>query len=161
MIELSPMRLDDLTELVDIEQVVYRQPWSERVFRDELGAPGRLYVTARSEGLIVGYAGIMVVGVDAHVTTVVVQPEIRGAALGSRLMLHLIDAGLAAGACNLTLEVRTSNTAAQALYRKFGMAPVGVRKNYYRDEDALIMWAHDIDGADYAERLDQIREAIR
>jgi hypothetical protein len=30
------------------------------------------------------------------------------------------------------------------------MAPVGVRKQYYRDEDALIMWVHDIDGAEYA-----------
>ena len=160
MIELTPMRLDDLVEILDIEQAVYRQAWSERVFRDELGAPGRVYVTARNEGLIAGYAGLMVVGDDAHVTTVVVKPEMRGTALGSRLMLHLVEAGLAAGASNLTLEVRTSNTAAQALYRKFGMAPVGVRKNYYRDEDALIMWAHDIDGDDYAQRLGEISEEI-
>ena len=41
------------------------------------------------------------------------------------------------------------------------MAPVGVRKQYYRDEDALIMWVHDIDGAEYGERLAAIRETVQ
>jgi hypothetical protein len=40
------------------------------------------------------------------------------------------------------------------------MAPVGVRKQYYRDEDALIMWVHDIDGDSFGRRLDEIRETV-
>ena len=56
--------------------------------------------------------------------------------------------------------MRISNRKAQALYTKFGMAPVGVRKLYYRDEDALIMWVHDIDGDLYGERLDSIRQEL-
>ena len=60
------------------------------------------------------------------------------------------------GAKNLTLEVRVSNRNAQALYQRFGMAPVGVRKRYYKDEDALVMWVHDIDSPEYRERLDEI-----
>jgi ribosomal-protein-alanine N-acetyltransferase len=71
-------------------------------------------------------------------------------------MLRLVSAALEAGARSLTLEVRVSNAAAQALYRRFGMAPVGVRKAYYVDEDALIMWAHEIDSDEYAQRLDAI-----
>jgi ribosomal-protein-alanine N-acetyltransferase len=41
-----------------------------------------------------------------------------------------------------TLEVRTSNGPAIALYEKFGFRAAGVRKRYYQDtnEDALIMW---------------------
>jgi ribosomal-protein-alanine N-acetyltransferase len=102
----------------------------------------------------------MVIGEDAHVTTVAVDRDAREGAIGTRLMLRLVDAALEWCARNLTLEVRASNTAAQALYRKFGMAPVGVRKNYYRDEDALIMWAHDIDGDEYRARLAEIREGL-
>jgi ribosomal-protein-alanine N-acetyltransferase len=75
-------------------------------------------------------------------------------------MLELATAARLAGASSLTLEVRVSNRNAQALYSKFGMAPVGVRKLYYRDEDALIMWVHDIDSSLYAERLDAIREEL-
>ena len=42
------------------------------------------------------------------------------------------------------------NAPAQALYRRFGFAPVGVRKNYYAEtgEDAIIMWVRDIDTAE-------------
>ena len=52
-------------------------------------------------------------------------------------------------------EVRASNEPAKALYARFGFAPAGIRKNYYAEvgEDALIMWAHDIDGDAYADRL--------
>jgi ribosomal-protein-alanine N-acetyltransferase len=64
------------------------------------------------------------------------------------------------GARHLTLEVRLSNSSAQGLYELFGFAPVGRRKNYYKDEDALIMWATDIDAPDYSERLAAIRFAV-
>jgi ribosomal-protein-alanine N-acetyltransferase len=58
----------------------------------------------------------------------------------------------------MTLEVRTSNTAAQKLYQGFGFAPAGVRRRYYSDngEDALIMWAHDVNTPAYGERLDEL-----
>ena len=49
-----------------------------------------------------------------------------------------------------------SNDGAQELYRRFGFGPVGVRKNYYPEinEDALVMWAHEVDRPEYAELLD-------
>ncbi|HKZ25230.1 MAG TPA: GNAT family N-acetyltransferase, partial [Acidimicrobiia bacterium] len=83
-----------------------------------------------------------------------------GGGIGSRLMLTLTEAAIGAGARSLTLEVRASNHGAQALYRRFGMAPVGVRKHYYRDEDAVIMWAHDLDQPEFAERLDALRAEL-
>ena len=44
------------------------------------------------------------------------------------------------------------------MYRRFGFAPAGIRKNYYveTNEDALVMWAEDIDTAEYRERLDRL-----
>ena len=54
----------------------------------------------------------------------------------------------------MTLEVRVSNTGAQALYRSFGFVPAGVRQRYYENtEDAIVMWCHDIGEAAYCERL--------
>ena len=51
-----------------------------------------------------------------------------------------------------------TNNGAQDMYRRFGFGPVGVRKNYYQEinEDALVMWAHDVDQPEYAELLDAI-----
>ena len=44
------------------------------------------------------------------------------------------------------------------MYRRFGFRPAGIRKNYYveTNEDALVMWADDIDHAEYAARLAEI-----
>ena len=63
---------------------------------------------------------------------------------------------------NLTLEVRASNRGAQEMYRRFGFAPGGVRRNYYveNNEDAIVMWAHDIDGDEYAARLAAIERQL-
>ena len=59
-----------------------------------------------------------------------------------------------------TLEVRASSTGAQALYRSFGFAPAGVRARYYEGrEDAIVMWCHDIQGAEYADRLAGLRRS--
>ena len=159
-LQIRPMTLDDVDAVMAIERVTYTQPWTEGVLRDELAANHRIYLVAEHASDIVGYGGLMVVGEDAHVTTLVSVRPAPLKAIGTQLMLALIDRGIADGTQQLTLEVRASNRRAQDFYRKFGMAPVGVRKNYYTDEDALIMWAHDITDDEYQARLADIRKAL-
>ena len=127
-------------------------PWSEGVFRGELAAENRIYLAADEEG-VVGFAGAMLVADEAHVTNLLVDPAWRRQGIGFELMRSLIEAAVEAGARHLTLEVRSRNEAARALYARLGLAPVGVRQGYYGDDDALILWAHDIDGDDYLARL--------
>ena len=128
-------------------------PWSEGVFRDELAAENRIYLAADEDG-VVGFAGVMLVADEAHVTNLLVDPgwRRRGIALDVDEVAHR-GCAVEAGGRHLTLEVRSQNEAARALYAGLGLAPVGVRKGYYGDDDALILWAHDIDGDEYRERL--------
>jgi [ribosomal protein S18]-alanine N-acetyltransferase len=65
------------------------------------------------------------------------------------------------GVKHISLEVAANNEPAQALYRRFGFAPVGVRKNYYpvTGQDAFVMWVYDIDTPSYGERLDALAAA--
>ena len=157
---IRPLTLSDLPAILRIEQATYPTPWTEGIFRDELAAQGRIYLAAEEDGEVVGYAGLMLVLPEAHVTSVTVDPQRRGSRIGTRLMLRVSQEALAAGANSLTLEVRVSNRNAQALYQRFGMAPVGVRKRYYKDEDALVMWVHDIDSSEYKERLEEIGRSL-
>jgi ribosomal-protein-alanine N-acetyltransferase len=159
-VEFRSLRVDDIPVLAHLEKKIYPQPWSEGVFKDELTRDDRAYVAATVDGEIVGFAGLMFVEDDAHVTTLAVRPAQRLAGLGTRLMLQLIEVGLRRGARNLTLEVRATNTGARRLYEKFGMAAVGVRKHYYRDDDAVIMWVTDIHHPDYATRLEEIQTRL-
>ncbi len=157
---IRSMEEGDIPAVALLENRVFPDPWSENAFREELVAAGRRYLVAEEGGVVVGYGGLLVVGDDAHVATVAVEEEARGRGLGTRLMLRLADEARAAGAAHLTLEVRVSNHPAQSLYRRFGFETVGLRRHYYRNEDALIMWALDIDSEAYQRRLAQIREGL-
>jgi ribosomal-protein-alanine N-acetyltransferase len=160
-LNLRRMTEADLDVVTALEAQAYSQPWNAHVFADELNQPSRTYVVIEDQAAVLGYAGLMVVGTEAHVTTVVVHPDRRDDRLGTRLMLALAAEAIEADAKSMTLEVRASNVAAQRLYRRFGMAPVGMRKKYYQDEDAMIMWVHDIDGTEFAERIAEIEESLR
>ncbi len=161
VVGIRPMTRRDIAAIATLEREIFPQPWSARVFYDELSLANRRYVVATDEdGAVVGYGGLLLVEEDAHITTLAVDPRSRRARLGSRIMLALVELALEAGGRHLTLEVRVSNSPARQLYERFGFAPVGRRKDYYRTEDALVMWAIDVDTDDYTARLDAIRARL-
>ena len=153
---VAPMRTKDLRGVLRIEEAVFPQPWSHRLFVEELSQrTSRAYRAAWVGREIVGFAGQMFVDDESHVNNIAVAPAWQGRGLGAVLMADLVRTGLARGSRHLTLEVRVGNDPAIALYRRFGMAPVGIRPNYYpvTGDDALIMWVRDIDTEEYTERL--------
>ena len=155
---IRPMTATDVAGVAGLEAANQPRPWSETVFAEELARDDRAYFVVEGAEGILGFAGVMVSGEEAHVMNLLVAPDHRGRGLARRLMLAVVDAARDRGARSLTLEVRTGNVAARGLYEDFGLAPVGTRPGYYGDEDALILWAHDIDGPEYAARLDRLRE---
>jgi [ribosomal protein S18]-alanine N-acetyltransferase len=154
---IEPMRRRHLRAVLSIESKVYPKPWTLGVFHTELEATRtgeRHYVVARLDGEIVGYGGLMFVADEAHVTNIAIDPAFHRRGFGTRLLVALVRSALAQGSRHASLEVRVSNQAAQELYRRFGFAPAGIRKNYYENvEDAIVMWCHDIDAPTYRERL--------
>ena len=99
---------------------------------------------------------------DSHVTTIAVSPELRGKRYGEQMLVHLIDQAVDRGASWLTLEVRESNDVAQALYKKYGFTTVSTRRGYYSDnnENALVMWAGNLKGELYTNRLFSLKAAL-
>jgi ribosomal-protein-alanine N-acetyltransferase len=162
-VTVGPMKRRHLRAVLQIEQQVYPRPWSMGLFMSELAfGPSRVYVVARVGGRVVGYGGLMLVADDGHVTTLAVDPRWHRHKVGTRVLHTLATAAVDRSARNLTLEVRVGNEPAQRLYQRFGFAPAGIRKGYYVEtgEDALIMWANDIDTPEYAARLDALAAAV-
>jgi ribosomal-protein-alanine N-acetyltransferase len=112
---------------------------------------------------IVGYAGLWLMVDEAHITTIAVHPKYRGHGLGELLLLQLIDTATEIDAHWLTLEVRRSNSLAQALYRKYTFKEMGVRRRYYSDdgEDALIMWSDRTDAPEFTRSLERNRGLLK
>jgi ribosomal-protein-alanine N-acetyltransferase len=156
------MRRRHLRGVLQIEHRVYPRPWSAALFLGELNhRENRVYVVARAGSAVVGYAGAMLIETDAHVTTIAVDPLWHRRGIATRMLALVCREAIAMGTEQITLEVRVSNDAAQGLYRAFGFAPAGIRKNYYAEskEDALIMWAHDVATEEYEARLDRLEQA--
>lgn len=154
------MTTADIPAVAALEARAFVEPWSPATFFEELALDNRLYLVAEESGSVVGYGGVMSLDEEAHIMTIAVDTPHTRRKIGTRLMLALIDLALERGARHLTLEVRISNDAALGMYRKLGFASVGLRPNYYRGEDALVMWAVNADDKPFRHRLDRVREEI-
>ena len=159
-VRVVPMRPRHLRRVLAIEQRVYPRPWSPQAFADELERDDRTYLVAQLGGgrlrrRVVGYGGLLLQLGEAHVTTVAVDPAHHRRKVATHLLVGLLEWAREAGAAAATLEVRAANYGAQRLYGAFGFVPEGVRPGYYREtgEDAVIMWARDLQGEDMAARL--------
>lgn len=142
-VETSIRRLTyaDLPQVVAIERRTFPTPWSLAMFVLELSKPGGVCLAATGpDGDLTGYLICSRYDVVWHVMNVSVDPEHRRRGIATSLLSALLER-LGADA-RLTLEVRTSNTAAIALYEGFGFFSAGTRPRYYQDngEDAVIMW---------------------
>jgi len=143
------MRIGDVSAVIEIERLSFSSPWPAYAFEQEL-TTNRLahYVVARSDDRVVGFAGIWLMADEAHVTTFGVHPDHRRRGVGRRLLLRLAEMAIELDTARITLEVRVSNEAAQALYRSFGFRVAGRRIAYYSDdgEDALVMTTPELAG---------------
>ena len=158
-LRIEKLKRRDLRHVLRIESMVFPEPWSVEVFNSELALrKGRLYRAAWDGEEMVGYIGFMMVDDEAHMTTIATSPSHQRSGIATTMIVDGIRGLQAGGTRHLSLEVAANNEPAQALYRRFGFAPVGVRKNYYpvTGQDALVMWAYDIDSDEYAHRLEEL-----
>jgi ribosomal-protein-alanine N-acetyltransferase len=124
-----------------IERLAFSDPWPLEGFREVFGLPGTVALVMTDQGEPIGYFLAREILGTAEVLNLAVVPEHRGRGLGGALL----DAGLTAirtrGGSEVFLEVRASNTVAQALYAARGFQTEGRRRGYYRrpDEDALVL----------------------
>jgi len=131
----------DLPAVLAIERRSFQTPWSLAMFVLELSKPSGICLGIADErGSLIGYLICSRYADVWHLMNVAVTPERRREGIATELMTRLFET--AGSEARVTLEVRTSNSAAIAMYNRFGFRPAGHRRRYYHDngEDALIMW---------------------
>ena len=138
----APMSRDDLPRILEIERQSFSDPWSEKLFLEELdGDLRRLNAVVRLDGRVAGYGMGWVVLDEFHLGNLAVDPMLRGKGCGRTLLKHILGEAHERGCATATLEVRASNAGAIGLYHAFGFRDVAIRRKYYVDEDALVMMA--------------------
>jgi len=131
VIIISPMTEKDIKAVVEIENLSFKFPKPESVFRED----EHKYLVAKEDGKVVGYIGIERILDEVHIINMAVHPDYRGKGIGKRLMQHVLNDEEV-----FFLEVRVSNETAQKVYERFGFKVISLRKGYYADgEDAYVM----------------------
>ena len=138
-----PMNGDHLDEIERLERLCFSRPWNRRMLAEELENQCAAFLVAEAAdtGAVLGYAGLLVVADEGYITNVAVFPEYRRCGIAAQILKVYLNFARANDLAFLTLEVRPTNTAAIALYQRFGFEEVGRRRNYYDlpKEDALIL----------------------
>lgn len=136
------MTTAEVDEVLAIEQAVQAYPWTRGNFCDALTS-GYLCCVEEMLGELCAYA-VLMPGVDeAELLNIGVAAAHQRKGLGAAMLSTLLKMAADRGLRRVLLEVRTSNLAAIALYRRAGFLQIGVRRGYYRSaavsEDALVM----------------------
>lgn len=139
---IERMTASDLEEVLVIEGGSFDDPWTDEIFHAELRHSwSHCDVLRTPDRVIVGYIVFWSVADEVHLLNVAVDPKQRKHQYGRRLLDHMLEFARTESARFITLEVRSSNSAALQLYESGGFKRVGVRPRYYANdgEDAVIM----------------------
>jgi [ribosomal protein S18]-alanine N-acetyltransferase len=148
---IRPMRAGDVNAARGIAAAAQEAPhWGEAEYLAYLTAGEnpqlvRTAFVAEAEGRVAGFAAatLLLDGVEnrCELDTMAVDPGLRRRGLGRALLEAVLGWAMQGGALRMGLEVRASNAAALALYRRMGFAEESRRVGYYRDpvEDALVL----------------------
>lgn len=143
-LQMSPMTLEDLDDVLAIERASFLTPWSRGAFRYELTQNRVARSTVvRVGSQLVGYLCLWEIGRETHITNLAVHPSFRRRGMARALLKRTIEDARRNGVELVFLEVRPTNVEAVMLYESFGFRVIGRRKGYYFDtgEDALVMEA--------------------
>jgi len=142
VIAVARMDLQHIIGVMDIEQASFTDPWSEDAWRAELAYQDSwCYVALDPAGTVAGTLALRQVLDEVHVMKLAVRSGQRRRGIATAMVTFGFGELRKNGCRRACLELRESNHAAAAFYRKLGFAPEGVRKGYYRNpaEDALLM----------------------
>ena len=146
--EYCLMSIDHVAQVAALDRACFSMPWSEAVITAELTNPLSLWIVAVDGETVAGYVGSQAVCGEADMMNIAVLPDYRRQGIGKKLVSTLIRVLADREVHSLTLEVRSSNEPAIAMYNLLGFEQVGRRPNYYLAprEDALILrkeWANE------------------
>ncbi len=139
MIEVYKMSLNDLESIKEILVSDFDDFWDYSILKDELSSTNSYYLVAKSDNEILGFAGIKSVLDEADIMNIVVKKSKRNSGIGSLLLKNIIELCKTLNISTLFLEVNEKNIPAILLYKKFGFKEIGFRKNYYKENNAIVM----------------------
>lgn len=142
---LSALTESDIEQILLIEKISFKKPWSPKLFHEELLSKDAFDYVVKLNNYdkpeqVIAYICSRITGSEMSILRIAVATKWRNSGIAFWLLNRCFEIALTKGVTSVFLEVRESNNAATALYSKLGFMPVGKRPNYYSEtgEDALV-----------------------
>lgn len=154
---VSPSCDEDLDQLVRIENAAHlagRTAWTRQGFEAELDKSySRVWVLTDDETdeRVFAFIVFWVMGEDAEVLDVVVDPQWRRRGLGTLLLRKAIADSMRSGAVRMRLNVRKSNTPAIELYQRLRFTITHIRERFYSNGEAAYEMELPFEGSEIAD----------
>jgi ribosomal-protein-alanine N-acetyltransferase len=134
---VEDLRPVDIGPLARLHARCFYDAWGVSMLRQVLAMPGTFGLIARwgGHGAMIGFALARVVADECELLSLGVAPDHRDRGVGRLLMEATMARAGRMGARHFFLEVAEDNEPGQRLYRRFGLAPVGRRPDYYENAD--------------------------
>lgn len=138
-IETVRMDPENVSDVIRIAGENLSEAWSGETYRRQLENPADHTFIAYLDGEPAGFVSAWYVIDEIEINGIAVAEKFRRRGIAGALLERVFKELPDASAC--LLEVRESNTAAIALYKKTGFEKAGIRKNFYKDptENGIIM----------------------
>jgi len=135
------LSLENLNACMKLDQIALKGLWSKQQWEKELSDSQRLCLGVFDSKNLIAFGCAWIVVDELHLTAIAVHPHHRRIGLAQIVLSSLFLKASNAGCERATLEVKSTNKAALALYKSSGFKTAGYRPNYYKNgSDALIQW---------------------
>ena len=159
--------VQQVPEILALDRLCFGGIWSEEGYKREIDSPNSTILLLflqedNSEDKLLGIGCLWSIVEEAHITLLGIHPDYHRQGLGQLLLSALLQDAIDRKLERATLEVRTTNYAAIALYKKFGFKVAGRRKNYYpkTGEDAFLLWRSGLDKPEFLAELEGWKQKI-
>ncbi len=140
-IQIAEVSEQEAAAIARLEQIIFSDAWSVQAIQETWRQPCALVAGAKLGRSLVGYGILYYVAGEGEIVRIAVDASVRRQGVAGRLLKHLEDSCKKKGGVRLLLDVRESNSAAIAFYKKYGFTEDGIRKKFYTNpaENAILM----------------------
>ena len=136
---ISKMTIEDLNNISSILQSDFDDFWNYNILSNELKSTNSIYIVAKLDDEIIGFAGITIILDESEINNIVIKKQCRKKGYSKILLQELINISKENNCKKINLEVNSENIPAINLYKSFNFENVGLRKGYYNGKDAILM----------------------
>lgn len=137
---IKKLNSSNTSELFKLDNSIFEfDKYSLNQIKEELANNSRLYLGYYDSDNLIGYVGASITLDESDIIKIGVDANFRNKGIATKLFSALKQELVRLKVNKIMLEVREKNNSAISFYLKNGFLKIATRKNYYNNDNAIIL----------------------